>query len=537
MNPHSSTKLQSWRTAAILIALAVFLAWLQFIQWPMPVTGGIDHRDSGVFAYGGWVIASGGAPYVDFWDQKPPMVFLLNAVAIKLSRMKLVGAWWLSLIALLSTLPLAWWVLRRWTALRPALIATALYAVSFTGVLQAGNSVELFALPARWLLWGAALSFAAASGERPERRRWLLAVAVGFLAGVLFSLRQNEIATAIALGAVLTWQILIEKRRADLVRLYGGALLGFLLLWVPLLAYLGWNHALAAFWDETFRYNFQHKIVNTAAQRLDAFGAAFDFLPLYGVALLAWGILLAAKLRNREERWTIRERLLAVAFPLETMMVLLSGQRFPHYFISLLPIGALSAAYLIERAEIGWGRNPGRTRTLVWSLAGLLALVTLVKAPHRLAGPLYSMRGRVEREAAERLCSIAQPGDILLVWGMAPEIYVYTKLKPAGKYTHVYPLLSPGYTDVAVVREFLEELRARPPALILDASSHNGRVPSLRNWPDDFRHFGYPLHPELKRFYTFFEENYEKTASLENWEWTIYRRVVAPPQSREDNGP
>ncbi|MFH0883277.1 MAG: glycosyltransferase family 39 protein, partial [bacterium] len=419
MNPVSRKSHSSWQIVAVLLALMVFLAWLQFIQWPMPVTGGIDHRDSGVFAYGGWVIASGGVPYLDFWDQKPPLVFLLNALAIRMSGMELTGAWWLSLLVLLVTVPLAWWVLRRWTGTRPALIAMGLYAVSFTGVLQAGNSIELYTLPCRWLLWALALLWIGTAGEGSARRKGLLALFAGVLAGMLFSLRQNEMATAVALGAVLTWQIVREKKYSDLFRLYGGALLGFLLVWIPILIYLGQHHALSQFWDQVFRYNFQHKIINTPLHRLVAFGAIFDHLPLYGAALLGWLLILTGKTGRRKD-WGFRERLLIGVLPLETIMVLVSGQRFPHYYISLLPLCALAVAWLIERAERGWERYPVLTRRIVLELAVVVAVVTLIKTPHNLIRPVYSIRGRIEHEAADRLRQMASPDDTLLVWGMAP---------------------------------------------------------------------------------------------------------------------
>jgi hypothetical protein len=214
--------------------------------------------------------------------------------------------------------------------------------------------------------------------------------------------------------------------------------------------------------------------------------------------------------------------------PLDSMMVLVSGQRFPHYFISLLPLCALAVAWLIERAERGWGRRPVLTRRVVRGLAVVVAVVTLVKTPHNLIRPVYSMRGRIEHEAADSLRRMASPDDLLLVWGMAPEVYVYSGLNPVGKYTHIYPLLSPGYTDEVVIQEFLDQVYAHPPALILDASSHNGRVPPLLEWDTGFRLFDAPLHPELERFYDYFQENYRSVSFLDGWEWTIYRRVETP---------
>jgi hypothetical protein len=65
--------------AACVILLCLFLA----APWPaVPIAGRLDE---GVYALGGAEWAHGHVPYRDFWDNKPPSIYLINALAWRVS--------------------------------------------------------------------------------------------------------------------------------------------------------------------------------------------------------------------------------------------------------------------------------------------------------------------------------------------------------------------------------------------------------------------------------------------------------------------
>ncbi len=71
--------LLDYGSAAVIIGVLAVLISLQLA--PSVIGQG---RDSGTFAYTGWVIRNGGLPYVDAWDNKPPGVYYLDALAFEL---------------------------------------------------------------------------------------------------------------------------------------------------------------------------------------------------------------------------------------------------------------------------------------------------------------------------------------------------------------------------------------------------------------------------------------------------------------------
>lgn len=120
-----------------LVALAV-LACLAMLSWPLGY-------DQGVFASNGDIVARGGAPYVDAWDVKGPLVFYLQAaIQLLLGR----HAWALRVVdigfALLTSLML-WRRLRVATTPAVAFTAAAVWPAFVTGL---GHEVS-----AQYELW------------------------------------------------------------------------------------------------------------------------------------------------------------------------------------------------------------------------------------------------------------------------------------------------------------------------------------------------------------------------------------------------
>src|SRR5262245_34555791 len=79
----------------LLLALGVFAS---LPQLPTLIGQG---RDSGIFAYTAKVILDGGVPYREAWDNKPPLVYYIDALAFALFG---VNRWALWIIELVFTI-------------------------------------------------------------------------------------------------------------------------------------------------------------------------------------------------------------------------------------------------------------------------------------------------------------------------------------------------------------------------------------------------------------------------------------------------
>jgi hypothetical protein len=82
-----------------------------------------------------------------------------------------------------------------------------------------------------------------------------------------------------------------------------------------------------------------------------------------------------------------------------------------------------------------------------------------------------------EERVAAWVDSVSQPGDTILVWGNAPQIYLWSTRQPASRYVYFYPLMTPGYSTPAQASSFLLELQRSSPKVIVDGG--RGAAPLL----------------------------------------------------------
>lgn len=242
--------------------------------------------DRQVFIYGSMTILKGGVPYKDFFDHKPPLIFLILALGWPF---KWWGVWvigvltkWIAAVYLYKAavkykvglpilVPLCFLI----TLLDPFIICLGSFTREYTAVFI-GISISVMLL-------------------HPGKKYIL----TGILFGLTFFTQQEEI---LALLPFIVWHICRDENYNyifswknvfyKLLKL----LLGFLIILVPLLIWLFAKGALTAFWDQAFLYNFfvyrpnnpmSTRLLNSLAlfyhSRIGFFIAGFLLLHLYFV--------------------------------------------------------------------------------------------------------------------------------------------------------------------------------------------------------------------------------------------------------------
>ena len=146
--------------------------------------------------------------------------------------------------------------------------------------------------------------------------------------------------------------------------------------------------------------------------------------------------------------------------------VVLGWRFFPRYFFLLLPPLTIAAA---------------RGLSLIRSRALAVVTVATLIVPLVRFGPRYASltnwsdlaMDRDSRQASRLALSVAKPGDTLYVWGYRPEIFVYTRLKPATRY-----LDSQALTGVPADRHLTQS------TVVLTTGTHEAREELARSKPD-----------------------------------------------------
>lgn len=457
-----------WRTALKLLVepgLAA-LAALAVLLPASPLNMPLAWTDSGVFLYTGWRILDGAVPYRDVWDHKPPLIFYINAAGLALGGGSRWGVWLIELVLLTLA---AWLLLRLLTrhfGLPAAILSLHLWASSLLLIIQGGNQTAEYALPLQLAsLW------VAANADQPgfQRRQAYL---IGLLSGLAFFIKQPTVGLGLAIALVLAARRLRAGQRE---RLAGEALAlcaGVLTVAAPIVAYFAAHGALAEFWDAAFGYSFVYSTANWDS-RLSSALAGLRQLSRGGLpqlAFIGYGVALLWARFGRLPRpeWTALVVVGLIDLPLEVLLVNLSGRPFVHYYITLLPILAVFAGLTFWLVLDRLSRD-GIPR----AATGALALALMAAFSWALATG-YVDATRLFREARDDtairyLERTTAPDDSVLVWGTQAAVNFYAQRRSPTRFVYQLPLYQSGYSDEALILEFLDGIARARPRLILDS--------------------------------------------------------------------
>ena len=515
---------RAWPHAAV-VAIVVVLG-LPMLNFPFGA-------DQAIFAEIGRTIWQGGMPYTDAWDQKPPAIFLIYAVAIRgpLGLMRNVRAFdlaWLSLtVVVLIELGRRWWTLRAGAI--AGLLYGALY-VTTTGYWHSAQPDGFIALPLALalLLYDAAARRTVHGRLRSRRiRRVGLLVAAGLLLGFAFQLRfimalLVPFIPLVELGAVPRR----ERLRLWLDRMVwlgvGFAFFqGVLVLYLAVGGALGEYIAAARFASGYTSLGGPYSPEGlTTSNYLSTVRLSFLFWALGRLVLTApaiiGGFFGVFVLRER------RVQQLVLFVVLGYVGIAAQAKFFPYHYLYLLPFMALLGGWAWDQAFRLLRRTRGRS--LATTGGALLVGGLLLSTPEVVDNAWWQWKGHVEyytrpearesyydffgpwnggtfsyrasRETAYYLERRTEPTDRLYVWGYDPLIYLLAQRPSASRFVYSFPLMS-DWAPRSWQGEFMEELESHPPVYfvvqryegarwitghVVDSGDYIAWFPALESW-------------------------------------------------------
>lgn len=440
-----------------LVFLAPLIVLLTYaaLAWLQPIT-----FDSGVYYHVGRIVAEGGTPYVDTWDHKGPLLYLLNAAGILLAG-NISGVYLLegSLIAMALTLSGLIWrrVLPDWAV---CYLGVGLF-LSYLAIFDRGNFTESWQLPFNLLAYSALASWLLARAGLPAWAppAFLVGLAIGVAGGVAAAIRISNGPGVAAAALVLVAVAGVQRRNAFL-----GIGLGGLAVVLPAFGYIAASGAWDAMIDQYLRYNFLYVGGSGREARLaslTAFAARGWPMPL---ALLTPALLIG--LATSSLRSVVgRPALLFIAIgAAEAVGVASAGRPYPHYLIMILPV-------LTVLSGLGFVAVAGRGRRLVAPRPALAALAILALLPGLAIGAkevrrIYQSAYSVNR-VADYIRNNSEPDDTVLSYGWSPGLAELAGRPAPSFYSYMTPLVTGNYATETDLNRFLSEVQAAEPKLIV----------------------------------------------------------------------
>lgn len=226
--------------------VAVLLAAVSVMYTDAANPHGVPNIDSGTFLYLGMVIQHGGMPYVDAFDHKGPLIYIMNALAMEMGNWHMIVVF--ETVALVAAFFLMFRIARLRAGFFSSLLITALCAWLMTrDMLDFGNLTEEYALP--WIALAALLFLRFFQTGKICRCTLFL---IGFSLSLVIALRPNMIAVW---GVGIPVSIWLLGRQQHLRQGFFWALGGFTVGIVPFLLWLAARGALAACWEAYIVFN------------------------------------------------------------------------------------------------------------------------------------------------------------------------------------------------------------------------------------------------------------------------------------------
>lgn len=523
------------------------------LRWS-PVYRALE-SDSGVYAYVGSSILEGQLPYRDVWEHKPPIGFYLDALALVMFGHTPWAIWWFNVTWIALTSVIFFLLIKKMMGTLTGCLASLFFLVGvmIPELFQGGNLMEVFGLLPQVLIIAAVYQF-----YSKQQERWVLIA--GILTGIAFLTKQTTV--AIGLSSILVIIIISLLRREfkqALLRslFYSGGVIAPIVL---VSSYWILNGAFYDFLDAVLLHSLAYvgervsllwSLKNTI---LNIFPELY-ISKLYYIAALAlllycfenfrWFLARLHRDRNAPpvDIHPVELTMLAVfiALPVEVAFTSLGARNFGHYFITLVPVGATVAAYIVWKTikVIQSAVNTGKLPTLLsagWLLLSMMSLYWLYNAA-LLGAPNASQLASITRifnnqyeitDLEQYIINTTNPSDRVLVWHIHTEINFVTQRRAAARV--LFPMnLFIGNTKMP---EFVAGMIAAPPKLIvfqkpsslgmpfvdenLDSLCDKGCMPEVSEGLKQAA-----VHNSLIKFQEFFQQYY--TLDRQIYDWYVYR--------------
>jgi hypothetical protein len=489
--------------------LALFVALALLTRAPFLTVPFLD-LDEAAALLGSWTLLDGGTLYVDFVDNRPPLLYGLYALGqLLLGR----GMLAVRLLTALVVLPLTAFAASAFFRHdRRGLAAGLLYLVYGAAFLAHDmHSVSAEALMLLPLGWAVGLLPGEEEAGRPGR-----VFGAGLLIGLAVLVRQHAVLWLPALVVVVgIARGSIGGRLGRIILLlvgFGAPLAGGLAVF----AALGVAHELI-YWTLTHNLGYAANPI----PRSEALERAVSYLLPF---LVVTGPLWWAGWRSRPLFDSRHQRVLVAALVALTLPAVFVGFRFfPHYFIQLyLPLALAAAPWTAGALTPPLSR--AARLAVAWPLVVLVGFTVTNTLLYRGAARVYEETLPVFERVATRLREDPCFGKgALFVWGFAPQFYAEAGLPRASRFvvpqaslTGYVPGRRPpsrdGETRSLIRKEhwdlLMGDLERSRPAFVLDTAPSG-----LHRWGR------YPLEdfPRLDRFV---RSGYRAVADVEGvWIW------------------
>ncbi len=476
---------------ALIILIILLSAVIRFRYLDSPL-----ERDEGEYAYAGQLILQGIPPYQLAYNMKLPGTYAACALILALFGQTPSGIHAGLLIINACTSVLVYFLTRRLFGSCAGVVACATYAF-----LSLGQPVFGMACHAtHFVLLPAIGGFLLLLEATREQRSWMLFFS-GSLVGMSFVMKQPGVFFIFFAIFYFCWTE-FRARPIDWKRSASRGSLLVLGVSVPFALtclILWWTGVFGRFWFWTFTYARQYAMQLPLSVGIDNLSRMTA--RIVGSSVLIWVMAVVGLVALMWKRNPGPRKAFVLGLLVSSFAAICPGLYFrEHYFILMLPVGAVLVGFVISFAE----QHAFRTRRLP-SAAIALFLVALGVSIFQQRSYLFDMDPitacRVSyganpfpesREIAKYVRDHTSRTDCIGVIGSEPEIYFYSDRHSATGYIYTYGLMEDQPYAHRMQEEMIAEVKGKSPAYLIVVNTNAswlvrpGSDKSIFSWVNDY---------------------------------------------------
>ena len=432
-------------------------------------------HDYAIFSYIGQQILRGKIPYTELWDHKPPVIFYLNAIGLKIANGSLAGIWFIEFFMFYIGTVILYRLLKNFFPRRVSLPILFFGILHYVRLLDFGNYTEEISL--FFAICALRLYFS----NFKSRHNNLCGILIGLLCGLAFTSKQNTIGCWISLFIIdFIQQHRSRKDIKSFLKFWALAGFGFIFVNACWIIYFACNNALSAYWDVAFQYNFTYS-EKSSDSRLACAITTLTFLPSISpyllIGFLCFFLIIIRFIRNKRPPSAKNQMLTlwaVIDIVIELFFAGLSGMNYQHYFILCInPIIILLSDFVYNLIQhLTDKKILVKLCTITILFLSSLPLAQYFRDNYMHRTPSSYTKTR------DYLLENTVPDQSVLVWGSRSAICVMSERYAPTAYFNERPLyLFPNDIQTAQWDEFLNDLINDPPQLVV--YTHDTALPFI----------------------------------------------------------
>lgn len=439
---------------ALFIVLGLALVLL-ILQCPRSLFGlGELIPDGYVFKYIAVRITEGEMPYLDIFDHKGPLIYLIDLLGVVIH--KDYGLFIVEFIFAAVSAVFMYLIPRKigCDSIKSSLIAIAAMAF-YISVFEAGNFTEEFALP--FILFSLWVFIDYFKNDKVTALRLIL---LGISFGAIMLLRPNMAGLWAVFCIAVIIKCVASKQIKKMFIYILEFLLGSVMIIAPVMLWLYAKGALNACYENYILFNLKYSdsdAVLRSIAMMDMISRPYIIATFIALAAL---LVLLSKYKLPIPKTVFA---FALYFILQSVLFTMAGTSYDHYYITAVPFLIYPVSELAKILE-DKGRN--KAGYIITAAIALMFSYSFVFASINIYDYTVGKR-RVPESVSELVDAVNNEkgeDDTLIMFGNWDYLYLATDMRSATRYTYTKPII---YLDHEIMVDYFNELNNNKPDILV----------------------------------------------------------------------